>query len=211
MQTINVALVDDHHVVRRGMRSFFEFFPDVRVVGEAATAEEALTLLAGWAPDVVVMDLLLPGGMDGIEATRQALRLCPETHVVVLTAYTDDARAAAALRAGAIGYVRKDARPEFLLEVVRAAAEGRSMVDPGVLIGEDPRLGQVDGLTPREQEVLRLVARGLSNREIAAELVLGEETVKSHVGSILGKLGLAGRAQVASAALRLGLIRPDEV
>lgn len=211
MQTIRLALVDDHHVVRRGMRSFFESFADVLVVGEAATAEEALTLIADWAPDVVVMDLLLPGGMDGIEATRQALHLCPETHVVVLTAYTDGARAAAALRAGAIGYVRKDSRPEFLLEVVRAASNGRSLVDSGALNGEDPWPGQVDRLTPRELEVLRLVARGLSNREIAAELVLGEETVKSHVGNLLGKMGLAGRAQVASAALRLGLIRPDEV
>ena len=180
-------------------------------MGEAATAEEALTLLAGWSPDVVVMDLLLPGGMDGIEATRRALRLYPDTHIVVLTAYTDDARAAAALRAGATGYVRKDASPEFLLEVVRAAANGRSMVDPAVAGLDDGQTAQTDDLSPRELVVLRLLAKGLSNREIAAELVLGEETVKSHVGNILGKLSLSGRAQVASAALRLGLIRPDEV
>jgi len=211
MQAIRVALVDDHHVVRRGMRSFLESFADIRVVGEAATAEEALTLLTQWAPDVVVMDLLLPGGMDGIEATRQSLRLCPAARVVILTAYTDDARAAAALRAGATGYVRKDASPEFLLKVVRAAADGRSMVDPAVAGLGDGGTAQIDDLSPRELVVLRLLAKGLSNREIATELMLGEETVKSHVGSILGKLGLAGRAQVASAALRLGLIRPDEV
>ena len=211
MQTIRVALVDDHHVVRRGMRSFLESFADIRVVGEAATAEEALTLISTWAPDVVVMDLLLPGGMDGIEATRQSLRLCPSARVVVLTAYTDDARAAAALRAGATGYVRKDASPEFLLEVVRAAAQGRSMVDPAVTGLDDGRTAQADDLSPRELVVLRLLAKGLSNREIAAELVLGEETVKSHVGNILGKMGLISRAQVAGAALRLGLVRPDEV
>ncbi len=211
MGVIRVALVDDHHVVRRGMRTYLEAFPDVHVVGEAASGEAALAALAGWAADVVVMDLLLPGGMDGIEATRRIRQACPAARVVVLTAYTDDARAAAALRAGATGYVRKDASPEFLLEVVRAAAQGQRMIDPSVVLDESGAVGRMEELSAREQEVLRLLAQGLSNREIASALTLGEETVKSHVGSILAKLGLSGRAQVAAAALRLGLIRPDEV
>lgn len=124
MDAIRLVLVDDHRVVRQGLRSFLEAFPDMAVVGEASSGEEALDEMEGWLPDVVVMDLLMPGGIDGIETTRRIRAVTPHTQVVVLTAYADDARVVAALRAGAIGYVRKEAEPETLLAAVRAAARG---------------------------------------------------------------------------------------
>ena len=132
MEPTRLVLVDDHRVVRRGLRSFLEAFPDITVVGEASSGEEVLAEVEGWLPDVVIMDLLMPGGIDGIEATRRVRSITPHTQVVVLTAYTDDARVMAALRAGAIGYVRKDAEPEVLLAAVRAAARGQSMLDPAI-------------------------------------------------------------------------------
>jgi len=119
MDTIRLVLVDDHRVVRRGLRSFLEAFPDITIVGEASSGEEVLEKIEGWLPDVVVMDLLMPGGIDGIETTHRVRSITPHTQVVVLTAHTDDARVVAALRAGAIGYVRKDAEPEILLAAVR--------------------------------------------------------------------------------------------
>lgn len=132
MSSIRVVLVDDHRVVQSGLRSYLGAFEDVEVVGAACSGEEALEKLEGWLPDVVVMDLRMPGGMDGIEATRRVRALSPHTQVVVLTADPDDARVVAALRAGAIGYVRKDSDPEIFLAAVRAAARGQSVLDPGV-------------------------------------------------------------------------------
>jgi NarL family two-component system response regulator LiaR len=132
MDPIRVVLVDDHRIVRRGLRSFLEAFPDLVIVGESSSGEEALEQVEGWLPDVVIMDLLMPGGIDGIETTRRVRSITPHTQIVVLTAHTDDARVMAALRAGAIGYVRKDAEPEILLAAVRAAARGQSMLDPAV-------------------------------------------------------------------------------
>lgn len=210
---IRVYLVDDHHVVRRGMKMFLESYSDIHVVGDAPNAELALRDIPILQPDVVVMDLLLPGGMDGMEATRQSLLACPSARVVVLTAYVDELRAAAALRNGATGYVRKDARPEYLLEVIRAASRGDTMIDPGLAPARPGEAAQipVEDLSARELEVLRMIARGSSNREIAETLVLGEETVKSHVSSILAKLGLNNRSQAVYYALRTGLIRFDEV
>jgi NarL family two-component system response regulator LiaR len=209
---IRVVLVDDHHVVRRGMRSYLESFPDLRVVGEAASAEALLQALPALQADVVMMDLLLPGGMDGIEATRRVRAAFPSVQVVVLTAYTDEARVIAALRAGAISFVRKDAQPEFLLSVIRAAAAGQALLDPGLAsaLVQDSARGGIDLLSPREQEVLRLVARGQTNREIAARLVLGEETVKTHVASILAKLGLSHRSQVAMVAIKQGWVSVED-
>lgn len=209
---LRLALVDDHHVVRRGLRSYFESFADVCVVGEAASGEEALAQLETWLPDVLVMDLLLPGGMDGLEATRQARALSPHTQVVVLTAHTDDARVVAALRAGAIGYVRKDASPEALLATVRAAARGQSMLDPAIanVVLQD-LARHPDELTEREKEVLRLLAHGRTNHEIAETLVVSDETVKTHVGNILSKLHLAHRAQAMAYALKHGLVSLDEI
>ena len=215
MNPIRVVLVDDHRIVRRGLRSFLEAFPDIIVVGESSSGEEVLEQIEGWLPDVVIMDLLMPGGMDGIETTRRVRSITPHTQTVVLTAHTDDARVVAALRAGAIGYVRKDAEPEILLAAVRAAARGQSMLDPAVAgtVLQD-LVGSTEirrDLTERELEVLRLLAHGRTNREIAAELVLSGETVKTHVGNILAKLHLAHRTQAVVHAIKQGLISLDEI
>lgn len=212
---IRVVLVDDHRIVRRGLRSLLEAFPDLVVVGESASGEDVLEQVEGWLPDVVIMDLLMPGGMDGIETTRRLRSITPHTQIVVLTAHTDDARLAAALRAGAIGYVRKDAEPEILLAAVRAAARGQSMLDPavaGTVLQELVSSTEIrHDLTERELEVLRLLAHGRTNRQIAEELVLGEETVKTHVGNILAKLHLAHRTQAVVHAFKQGLISLDEI
>jgi NarL family two-component system response regulator LiaR len=212
---IRVALVDDHRVVRRGLRSFLEAFADIVVVGEASTGEEALERIEGWLPDVVIMDLLMPGGIDGIETTRRVRAITPHTQVVVLTAYADDVRVVASLRAGAIGYVRKEADPEILLAAVRAAARGQSMLDPsiaGSVLQDLVASARIrDDLTDREMEVLRLLAHGHTNPEIAEELVVGVETVKTHVGNILAKLHLAHRTQAVVHALKQGLISLEEI
>jgi NarL family two-component system response regulator LiaR len=215
MDPIRVVLVDDHRIVRRGLRSFLEAFPDITIVGESCSGEEVMEQVEGWLPDVVIMDLLMPGGMDGIETTRRVRSITPHTQIVVLTAHTDDARVVAALRAGAIGYVRKDAEPEILLAAVRAAARGQSMLDPavaGTVLQELVSSTETQrDLTERELEVLRLLAHGHTNREIAEELVLGEETVKTHVGNILAKLHLAHRTQAVVHAFKQGLISLDEI
>jgi two-component system, NarL family, response regulator LiaR len=155
---IRLVVVDDHKVVQTGLRSYLESFPDLEVVGAASSGEEALEKLEGWLPDVVVMDIRMPGGMDGVEATRQVRALSPHTQVVVLTAHTDDDRVVGALRAGAIGYVRKDAEPEVFLAAVRGAARGRSVLDPSVagsVLQELTRGGGLtESLTERETEVL---------------------------------------------------------
>jgi two-component system, NarL family, response regulator LiaR len=210
---IRVVLIDDHHVVRRGLRSYLESFVDITVVGEAASGEAALEQMERWLPDVAVLDLLMPGGIDGIETTRRIRAMTPHTQVVVLTAHTDEARVMAALRAGAIGYLRKDGQPEMLLAAVRAAAQGQSVLDPsvaGTVLHELTTGGKHD-LTPREIEVLRLLASGRTNNEIAEVLVVSAETVKTHVGNILTKLHLAHRAQAVIYALKRGLISLDEI
>lgn len=215
MEPIRLALVDDHHVVRRGLRSFLEAFPDITVVGEASSGEELLERVDRWLPDVVIMDLLMPGGIDGIETTRRVRAMTPHTQVVVLTAHTDDARVIAALRAGAIGYVPKDAEPETLLSTVRAAARGQSLLGPAIAESVFQELmGRAQiryDLTEREMEVLRLLAHGQTNREIAEELVVTVETVKTHVGNILAKLHLAHRTQAVIRALKEGLISLDDI
>jgi len=215
VDTIRVVLVDDHRVVRRGLRSFLDAFPDIVIAGEASSGEEALERIEGWLPDVVIMDLLMPGGIDGIEATRRVRSITPHTQVVVLTAYADDVRVVASLRAGAIGYVRKEADPEILLAAVRAAARGQSMLDPsiaGSVLQDLVASARIrDDLTDREMEVLRLLAHGRTNPEIAEELVVGVETVKTHVGNILAKLHLAHRTQAVVHALKQGLISLEEI
>jgi NarL family two-component system response regulator LiaR len=215
MEPIRLVLVDDHRVVRRGLRSFLEAFSDITVVGEASSGEEVLEKIEGWLPEVVIMDLLMPGGIDGIEATRRIRSISPRTQVVVLTAYADDARVVAALRAGAIAYVRKEADAEILLAAVRAASRGQSMLDPaiaGSVLQDLVSATQIgDDLTEREMDVLRLLAHGRTNREIAEELVVGAETVKTHVGNILAKLHLAHRTQAVIHALKQGLISLDEI
>ena len=214
-ENIKVALVDDHHIVRRGLRSFLNAFDDLTVVGEAASGEEALKHIEEWLPDVVVMDMLMPGGMDGIETIRQVRTLVPSARIVALTSYTDDSRVVAALRAGAIGYVRKEADPDILLASVRAAAHGQSLLDPAVanaVMQELMRGGKHSAeLTEREQEVLRQLAFGRTNHEIAEALVVSDETVKTHVGNILTKLQLAHRTQAVIYALKKGIISIDEL
>jgi len=208
------VLVDDHHIVRRGLQSFLKAFHDLEVVGEAASGEEALQKLESWMPDVIVMDMLMPGGMDGIEAIKQIHARLPSAHIIALTSYTDDARVIAALRAGAIGYVRKEADPEILLSSIRAAARGQSLLDPAVasaVMQELTRGKSGADLTEREQEVLRQLALGRTNHEIAEALTVSDETVKTHVGNILTKLQLAHRTQAVIYALKNGLISLDEI
>jgi two-component system, NarL family, response regulator LiaR len=212
---IQIVIVDDHKVVQSGLRSYLESFPDMEVVGAASSGEEVLEKLEGWLPDVVVMDLRMPGGMDGVEATRRVRALSPHTQVVVLTAHTDDARVVGALRAGAIGYVRKDADPEVFLAAVRGAARGRSVLDPAVAGSVLQELASGSGLTEplseRETEVLHQLAHGRTNREIAEALHISEDTVKTHVGNILSKLQLAHRTQAVIYALKQGLLSLDDI
>jgi NarL family two-component system response regulator LiaR len=215
MNQIRVVLVDDHRVVSRGVRSYLESFSDLKIVGIASNGEELLLNLDQWAPEVVVMDLLMPGGMDGIEATRKVRARSPQTQVVALTASIDEARMIGVLRAGAIGYIRKDAEPEILLAAVRAAATGRSLIDPAAAgdVLQDFARGQEPGgiLTERELEVLRSLARSLTNREIAEALFISEETVKTHISNILGKLRLTHRTQAVIYALKQKLVSLDEL
>ena len=214
-EQIKIVLVDDHRIVRKGLQSFLKTYDDIQVIGTAANGEEVLQHIEEWLPDVVVLDMLMPGGIDGVETIRRLQQLTPNVRIVVLTSYADDARVLAALRAGAIGYVRKEAEPELLLSSIRAAAHGQSLLDPviaGALINEIQRPGKHNAeLTEREQAVLKQLALGRTNREIAEALMVTEETVKTHVGNILTKFQLAHRTQAVIYALKKGLITLDEI
>jgi NarL family two-component system response regulator LiaR len=207
MTPISIVLVDDHQVVTHSLKAYLESFDDLKVVGIAATGEELLLRLDEWRPQVILQDLLLPGGIDGIETMRRVLQRAPEVAVVALTASMDEARMIGALRAGARGYVRKDAAPETLLAAVRAVARGRTYIDPS--IGRDAIVPEV--LTARETEVLRHVALGMSNKDIAAALSVREETVKTHVTHVLAKLDVANRSQAIVQALKRGIVALDEL
>ena len=215
MSNFKIVLIEDHRVVSRGLRTYLESFKDIKVTGIAQSGEEALKNLDEWSPDVVVVDLLMPGGMDGIETTKLVRSRFPRIRVVVLTASTDEARLVASLRAGAIGYVRKDAEPEILLSAVRAAALGHSFIDPsvaGTALLDLARGGPPEEeLTERELTVLRQLAHGRTNREIADALFISEETVKTHLGNILGKLQLTHRTQALIYALKHNLISLDDL
>lgn len=210
-----VVLVDDHQVVRHGLCTYLESFPDLAIVGQASSGEEALLHIEQWLPDVVVMDLLMPGGIDGIETIRRLRKLTPRTQIVALTSYTDEGRVIAALRAGAIGYVRKDATPDTLLEAVRGAARGQSLLDPSIAHVVLEELSQFSPARPplseREREVLQHLALGRTNREISELMVVSPETVKTHVGNILTKLQLAHRTQAVIYALKQGIISLDDI
>ena len=214
-EPITIVLVDDHHIVRKGLQRVLEMYDDMRVIGEAGSGEEVLQHIEEWLPAVVVMDMLMPGGIDGAETIRRLHALAPNVRVVMLTSYSDDTRVVAALRAGAIGYVRKEAEPELLLTSIRAAARGQSLLDPAVanvLLQELIHEGRhTPCLTEREQTVLRQLALGQTNREIAETLTITEETVKTHVGNILTKLQLAHRTQAAIYAIKKGFISLDEI
>jgi two-component system, NarL family, response regulator LiaR len=209
---IRVLLVDDHTVVRRGLRLVFELEDDLEVVGEAADGREALAQVAALRPDVVVMDLLMPG-MNGVEATRAIRATFPDVEVVALTSVLEDRMVVDAVEAGASGYLLKETRPDELFEAVRAAARGEVRLDPRAqqrLMRELRRpAAPADAraaLTERETEVLQLLARGATNKSIAQALGVGEATVKSHVSSLLAKLGLKSRTQAALHALREGWV-----
>jgi two-component system, NarL family, response regulator LiaR len=208
---IRVLIVDDHSVVREGLRMFLVRDPDLEVVGEAADGAEALEQARHLRPDVVIMDLLMPV-MDGIAATRAIRRELPETEVLALTSVLESASVVEAIRAGAIGYLLKDTQATELRKAIKAAAAGQVQLSPQAstyLLSavRTPELPEPP--TPREMDVLRLLAQGQSNKEIARLLHLVEETVKSHVRHILAKLGVQSRTQAVLAAIRLGIGSPQ--
>jgi NarL family two-component system response regulator LiaR len=207
---IRVLLVDDHGVVRHGLRMFLGLDPEFEIVGEAADGAEALRLARELKPDVVLMDLLMPG-MDGITATAAIRRELPDTEVVALTGVLEDASVSGAVRAGAIGYLLKDTEADDLCRAIKAAT-GKVQFSPQAaarLMREVRAPDSPEALTEREIEVLCLLAHGQSNKEIARNLVIGEKTVKTHVSNILGKLGVPSRTQAALYAVRVGLVPPD--
>ena len=216
----SILIADDHEVVRNGIRSYLETIPDMQVVGEASSGEETLNLVAELIPDILLLDLIMPG-MDGIEITRRVKHISPRTQVVVLTSYHDDVHIFPALKAGAISYILKDMKMEKLVDVLRRAAQGEVTLHPLVASrvlqnirgenGEEQPL--FTELTERETGVLKLIANGLTNSQIAQKLVISENTVKGHVSNILSKLHLADRTQVAVYAWQLGIVntnRPAE-
>ena len=208
--TIRILLVDDHTVVRKGLRTFLSFDPELEVVGEAADGAQALNKARELTPDVVVMDLLMPG-MDGIAATEAIRRELPETEVLALTSVLEDASVVGAVRAGAIGYLLKDTQADALCQAIKAAAAGQVQLTPkaaarlmqAISTPESP-----EALTERETDVLRLLAKGQSNKQIARSLNNTEKTIKTHVSRILSKLGVQSRTQATLYAIRTGLVSP---
>ncbi len=213
-ENISLLITDDHAIVRQGIRVFLELQPDFTVLGEADSGEAAVRMAAELVPDVVLMDLVMPG-MGGVEATRKVRQVSPHSQVIVLTSYHEDEFIFPALRAGAISYVLKDVSPDELAETVRKAAQGESVLHPRVasrvvqeLRGakrDTPNLFQE--LSDRELEVLRLIADGRSNAEIAEKLIISEKTVKGHVSNILSKLHTLDRTQAAVLAWQQGLMQ----
>lgn len=210
-EKIRVLIADDHAVVRQGLRTFLEVQDDIEVVGEAGDGEVAVSLVEALAPDVVVIDLVMPR-VGGIEAIRRIHELRPSTKVIVLTSFSDDEKVFAAVRAGAAGYLLKDVRPQELGEAIRTVSRGDALLHPAVAaklmheFAHADRPAGAQALTEREMDVLRLISRGRSNKEIAFELGVAEKTVKTHVSSILQKLHLADRTQAALYAVREKLV-----
>ncbi|MGE0027128.1 MAG: response regulator [Thermoleophilia bacterium] len=207
---IRVVVCDDHAVVRAGLGQLIGTFEGVEVTGTAGSAEEALALVAGAGADVVLMDLEMPG-TDGIAATRALRAAHPAAAVVILTSFNDRARILAATDAGAIGYLLKDASPDDLERGIRAAARGESPLDPraaGALLGRERPADEAGGLSPREREVLALVAQGMPNKLIARRLGISEKTVKAHLTSVFRTIGVDDRTQAAVWAMRNGVAEP---
>jgi NarL family two-component system response regulator LiaR len=205
---IRILIADDHEVVRQGLRTFLGLDPALEVVGEAADGAEAVRLAHRLRPDVVLMDLLMPE-MDGIAATQLIRRELPDTEVVALTSVLEDASVVGAVRAGAIGYLLKDTQAQELRHAIKAAAAGQVQLSPKAaarLMREVVAPERPEALSEREVEVLRLLAYGRANKEIARDLAIAEKTVKTHVSSILGKLGVQSRTQAALYAGRVGLV-----
>lgn len=218
---ITVVIADDHQVVRQGLRTFLELHPDLTVVGEASDGESAVELVRRVEPDVVLMDLVMPK-LDGISATREITQLGTGTKVIALTSFAEDDQVFPAIQAGASSYLLKDVSPEELVEAIRAAWRGEPRLHPDIArkLMQAARMGQegvshrkeltaIEELTEREREVIRLVARGLSNQEIATAYVISEKTVKTHISNILAKLNLKDRTQLAIFALKNDLADPS--
>ncbi len=214
---ISVLIVDDHEIVRRGIRAYLETQPDFNVIGEAASGEEAIQMALNLVPDIVLMDLILPG-LDGVEFTRRIKSLSPRTQIVVLTSYHEDEHIFPALKAGATAYILKDIRMDRLAEALHKAVNGEVTLHPRVaarvlqnIRGErEEERNPYAELTDRELEVLKLLANGLSNSRIAEQLFISENTVKGHISNILSKLHLADRTQAAAFAWREGIVRRTE-
>jgi NarL family two-component system response regulator LiaR len=212
---IRVLIADDHAVVRQGLRTFLDLQADIDVVGEAADGEEAVAAAAEHSPDVVLLDLVMPG-LDGIGALRRLRDAAPAARVIVLTSFGEDERLFTALRAGATGFLLKDVEPAELVRAIRTAHAGQAPLSPAVAArvveelasGGGAGRAPADELTPRELEVLCLIAHGRSNKRIALELGVAEKTVKTHVSHVLAKLGLSDRTQAALYAVREGLVSP---
>jgi two-component system, NarL family, response regulator LiaR len=210
---IRVLIADDHEVVRQGLRTFLEIDPDLEVVGEAADGLEAVRMAHRLRPDVVLMDLLMPE-LDGIAATQRIRNELPNTEVMALTSVLEDASVVGAVRAGAIGYLLKDTRAKELRQAIKAAAAGQVQLSPEAaarLMREVVAPERPEVLSERETDVLQLLAHGLANKEIARSLSITEKTVKTHVSSILGKLGVQSRTQAALYAGRVGLVPLDQL
>ena len=216
---IRILLVDDHEIVRTGLRAMFELEDDMEVVGEAGDGESAIAAASSLSPDVIVMDIRMGGGIDGIDACREIKSVHPRTGVLMLTSFGTDEAVFAALMAGASGFLLKNTGRSELLRAIRLIAGGQSLLDPAVT-GRVTRklveLAQGSGpdelaeLSGREREVLVLVAKGMTNREIAAQLVISDATARNHVSHILEKLGLSRRTEAATLATRLGLLDSPE-
>jgi len=208
IRPVRVLLVDDHLVVRQGLRAFLQLQADIEVVGEAGGGIAAVEAAAAGRPDVVLMDLLMPDG-DGVAAIRELAAAAPAARVLVLSSFADDERVFAAMQAGAAGYLLKDVEPDALADAIRAVHRGRPALHPDVAARLMRRVAEpaAEQLTPREREVLRLVVEGYANKQIARRLRITEKTVKTHVSSILQKLGVPDRTAAAVLAIRQGLVR----
>ena len=213
-EKITVLIVDDHQVVRQGLHTFLELNEDIRVVGEAVDGQVAVEMTQQLDPDVVLMDLVMPR-LDGIGAIRQIKSLGLRSKVIALTSFTEDDKVFPAIQAGASSYLLKDVSPDDLVEAIRAAHRGEARLHPDIArklmeqVAHQTRLareGPVENLTERERGVIRLVAQGRSNAEIAKELVISDKTVKTHISNILGKLDLQDRTQLAIYAIKNGLV-----
>jgi NarL family two-component system response regulator LiaR len=215
--SITVLVVDDHEIVRRGIITLLETESDIEVVGQAENGREALSLAQSLEPDVILMDLVMPE-MDGVEAIREIRERGLPSHVLVLTSFGSDDKLFPAVRAGALGYLLKDTSPVDLVRAIHKAAEGQSALTPAVarrLLQEfstdlEPSPPE-EPLSDRESDVLKLVARGLTNEQIGERLFISEATVRTHVSHILAKLGLGNRTQAALYALRVGLVTLEEI
>ena len=210
--TIRILLVDDHGVVRQGLRMYLRSEPDFEIVGEASNGQQAVDMVSTLKPDVVLMDLLMPG-MNGVDATLAIRKDFPDTEVIALTSVLEDQAVVGAIRAGAIGYLLKDTDGPELIRAIHAASNGQVQLSPAAaarLMREVRTPDSPEKLTDRETDVLRLLAQGLANKEIAQTLNIGDKTVKTHISNIFGKLGVVSRTQAALFAVSIGLVKLPE-